>query len=234
MVCACLKTNRPDADASGGASPALQQVVVCGPSGVGKSTLVAKLLAELPDRLGFAVSCTTRDARPGEVDGAAAGLKWGRPSLRRAHHEPPRLSWRLSARLSNPEQRLGGRDARDAARNAAGRPAQNDQPSPAFNLQAASLPPPRIPPRPHRGKPAARHALPCSAIPGQQRRGEPRRGRGLFRPLPCVRQCPVRCHCPAAGHGRGQPTNRKGRGGPEACARMKRRRCCTRGPSAPL
>lgn len=60
---------RPNADASGGASPALQQVVVCGPSGVGKSTLVAKLLAELPDRLGFAVSCTTRDARPGEVDG---------------------------------------------------------------------------------------------------------------------------------------------------------------------
>ena len=75
MVCACLKTNRPNVDASGGASPALQQVVVCGPSGVGKSTLVAKLLAELPDRLGFAVSCTTRDARPGEVDGAAAGFK---------------------------------------------------------------------------------------------------------------------------------------------------------------
>ena len=54
-------------------------MVVCGPSGVGKSTLVAKLLAELPDRLGFAVSCTTRDARPGEVDGAAAGFKWRLP-----------------------------------------------------------------------------------------------------------------------------------------------------------
>jgi len=47
---------------------------------VGKSTLVAKLLAELPDRLGFAVSCTTRDARPGEVDGAAAGFKGLLPS----------------------------------------------------------------------------------------------------------------------------------------------------------
>ncbi len=43
------------------------QVVICGPSGVGKSTLVAKLLVDLPGRLGFAVSCTTRAARPGEV-----------------------------------------------------------------------------------------------------------------------------------------------------------------------
>lgn len=70
-----VQTNRPGADATGGVGPALQQVVICGPSGVGKSTLVAKLLAELPDRLGFAVSCTTRDARAGEVDGAPAGFK---------------------------------------------------------------------------------------------------------------------------------------------------------------
>lgn len=44
-------------------------VVICGPSGVGKGTLIAKLMAEFPARLGFSVSHTTRLPRPGEVDG---------------------------------------------------------------------------------------------------------------------------------------------------------------------
>lgn len=43
-------------------------VVLAGPSGVGKTTVVAALRAELP-RLYFSVSATTRAARPGEVDG---------------------------------------------------------------------------------------------------------------------------------------------------------------------
>jgi guanylate kinase len=43
-------------------------VVLAGPSGVGKSTVVAALRAELP-QLYFSVSATTRAARPGEVDG---------------------------------------------------------------------------------------------------------------------------------------------------------------------
>jgi guanylate kinase len=43
-------------------------VVLAGPSGVGKSSVVARLRAELPE-LVFSVSATTRDRRPGEVDG---------------------------------------------------------------------------------------------------------------------------------------------------------------------
>ena len=43
-------------------------VVLAGPSGVGKSTVVAALRPRLP-RLYFSVSATTRAQRPGEVDG---------------------------------------------------------------------------------------------------------------------------------------------------------------------
>lgn len=44
-------------------------VVVCGPSGVGKGTLLGRLLDEHPDDFGFSVSHTTRAPRQGEVDG---------------------------------------------------------------------------------------------------------------------------------------------------------------------
>lgn len=50
----------------GAAEPHL--VVLAGPSAVGKSTVVARLKATVPD-LFFSVSWTTRDPRPGEVDG---------------------------------------------------------------------------------------------------------------------------------------------------------------------
>jgi guanylate kinase len=43
-------------------------IVLAGPSGVGKSSVVAGLRAALPG-LYFSVSATTRDPRPGEVDG---------------------------------------------------------------------------------------------------------------------------------------------------------------------
>ncbi len=42
-------------------------LVVCAPSGTGKTTLIKKLREEFP--LNFSVSCTTRPPRPGEVDG---------------------------------------------------------------------------------------------------------------------------------------------------------------------
>jgi guanylate kinase len=44
-------------------------VVIAGPSGVGKGTLIERLRAEYPDKFGFSVSHTTRAPRPGEVDG---------------------------------------------------------------------------------------------------------------------------------------------------------------------
>jgi len=43
--------------------------VIAGPSGVGKGTVVRRLLARDPDRLALSVSVTTRDPRAGEIDG---------------------------------------------------------------------------------------------------------------------------------------------------------------------
>jgi guanylate kinase len=43
-------------------------LVVCAPSGTGKSTLIGRLTDEFPE-LAFSVSCTTRPMRPGERDG---------------------------------------------------------------------------------------------------------------------------------------------------------------------
>jgi guanylate kinase len=42
--------------------------VITGPSGVGKGTLISRLLERVPD-LELSVSATTREPRPGEVDG---------------------------------------------------------------------------------------------------------------------------------------------------------------------
>lgn len=43
-------------------------LVICAPSGTGKTTLIKRLVAEFP-RFSFSVSCTTRDMRAGERDG---------------------------------------------------------------------------------------------------------------------------------------------------------------------
>ncbi|HET7269473.1 MAG TPA: guanylate kinase [Rubrobacter sp.] len=43
-------------------------IVVSGPSGAGKSTLIRSALEAVPE-LAYSVSATTRDPRPGEVDG---------------------------------------------------------------------------------------------------------------------------------------------------------------------
>lgn len=52
---------------SGAARP--PAVVIAGPSGVGKGTLVARLRSDHPAAFGFCVSHTTRGPRPGEADG---------------------------------------------------------------------------------------------------------------------------------------------------------------------
>jgi len=45
-------------------------VIFCGPSGVGKGTLIEKLMKQFPnEQFGFSVSHTTRKPREGEVDG---------------------------------------------------------------------------------------------------------------------------------------------------------------------
>jgi hypothetical protein len=46
-------------------------LVVCGPSGVGKGTLITRLIAEFPDKFGFSVSHTTRAPRPGACMGGS-------------------------------------------------------------------------------------------------------------------------------------------------------------------
>lgn len=51
------------------AMPRPPAIVIAGPSGVGKGTLIARLRAEYPARVGFSISHTTRAPRPGEADG---------------------------------------------------------------------------------------------------------------------------------------------------------------------
>uniref|UniRef100_A0A0A9YK07 guanylate kinase n=1 Tax=Lygus hesperus TaxID=30085 RepID=A0A0A9YK07_LYGHE len=44
-------------------------LVICGPSGSGKSSLIKRLFDEVPNTFGFSVSHTTRQPRPGEQHG---------------------------------------------------------------------------------------------------------------------------------------------------------------------
>lgn len=47
----------------------MRPIVLSGPSGTGKSTLIKRLFANHPELFGFSVSHTTRKPRPGEEDG---------------------------------------------------------------------------------------------------------------------------------------------------------------------
>jgi len=44
-------------------------IIISGPSGTGKSTILTRLFAEYPSRFGFSVSHTTRQPRAGEQNG---------------------------------------------------------------------------------------------------------------------------------------------------------------------
>jgi guanylate kinase len=44
-------------------------VILAAPSGAGKTTIMARLIASMPEKLSFSVSATTRPIRSGEVDG---------------------------------------------------------------------------------------------------------------------------------------------------------------------
>lgn len=44
-------------------------LVICGPSGVGKGTLITRLLEKYPSKIGLSVSYTSRLPRPNEVNG---------------------------------------------------------------------------------------------------------------------------------------------------------------------
>jgi len=50
-------------------SAAVRPLLICGPSGVGKGTLLTRLLADYPHVFGRSVSHTTRKPRVGEVNG---------------------------------------------------------------------------------------------------------------------------------------------------------------------
>ena len=54
---------------SGAEAGGVRPLVISGPSGVGKSTVIKALTARHPGRFGFSVSHTTRAPRPGEVNG---------------------------------------------------------------------------------------------------------------------------------------------------------------------
>jgi guanylate kinase len=66
-------------------------VVLTGPSGVGKGTVVAEVRRMLPD-LWISVSATTRAARPGEVDGSSYHF-WTEDRFTRAIAEGGFLEW---------------------------------------------------------------------------------------------------------------------------------------------
>ena len=70
MTTQSSRSSNNNANSNPPSSDPLRPVVFCGPSGVGKGTLINLLMERFPnDQFGFSVSHTTRPPRPGEQDG---------------------------------------------------------------------------------------------------------------------------------------------------------------------
>jgi guanylate kinase len=69
-------------------------IVVSGPSGVGKTTVVEELLRRKGFPLRRAITATTRDPRPGEIDGSSYQF-WSRDEFRKAIDDGRMLEWEL-------------------------------------------------------------------------------------------------------------------------------------------
>lgn len=67
-------------------------IVVSGPAGVGKTTLVEGVIDRMPDRLRRAVTATTRSPRPGEVPEVSYRF-WTREQFRDAIDRGEMLEW---------------------------------------------------------------------------------------------------------------------------------------------
>ena len=67
-------------------------IVVTGPSGVGKGTLLARLLERYPDRILFSISATTRSPRTGEEHGREYFF-WSRAEFEEKRDRGEFLEW---------------------------------------------------------------------------------------------------------------------------------------------
>jgi guanylate kinase len=82
---------------SGGAldtAPRAPLIVVSGPSAAGKTTVVEKLLTQHKLKLRRAITATTRDKRPGEVEGKSYHF-WTVEQFRRTIEEEQMLEWEI-------------------------------------------------------------------------------------------------------------------------------------------